>query len=238
MIDLLLASIIGIAVLLGLLRGMVGIIAPIVSWVLAGWVALQYGRRTAFWIAGGGAPSMLEYAGGYALCFVVVLILGFLLGLVLKSAVRSTRISELDRALGAAVGLVGGVAVACLAIVLIGYSPLTSDPSWRQSRIRAGLSPAVSWLQSRMPEVSMPDMPDIPMLGNGNKSGEQPQNGRLPLPGLDQAISQLLNAGKPQQAQQKPIMQDPARIDGAPMERDPAAVNGNEVDPANVNQRR
>jgi membrane protein required for colicin V production len=108
MIDLVLLSVIGLSALLGLFRGFVGIVVSTASWLLAGWASFQFGADAGLWLSDDGSPTASEAFGGYALTFIGVLLIVGLVGMVLKSLVRSTDLSGTDRALGFGLGVLRG----------------------------------------------------------------------------------------------------------------------------------
>lgn len=150
--DLALLALIGISTLLGLMRGFVGVMASMVAWVLAGWIAFRYGAKAAYWSSDGATPTATDLLTGYGISFFGVLVLVWLTSWVLREMVRSAGLSGLDRSLGMAFGLVRGGFLACLVILLMGYTDLPKHPTWRESRVVPALMPGVHVLKGWMPE--------------------------------------------------------------------------------------
>ena len=146
MIDLVLAAVIGASALFGLLRGFIGALASLLAWLLAGWVAFHYGAQVAGILAEGGTPGATELFGGYALSFIVVMIVVGLIGWLVRLLVKAVGLSALDRLLGLALGLARGALVACILVLLAGFTDLPREPSWAQSRLVPALLPGAQWL--------------------------------------------------------------------------------------------
>lgn len=216
MIDLVLLAIIGLSALLGLVRGFVGIVVSTAAWLLAGWASFQFGADSARWMSDGGTPTASELFGGYALTFVGVLVFVGLVGMVLKSLVRSTDLSGTDRALGFGLGVLRGAFFACVLVLLMGFTPLVREPSWQQSQVLPLLSPVADWMRAKLPDWSVPEinLPDNPLTGDNG--------GMESLPALQEAMSRV----------RKPAALPPS-VEGS-AGPDPAEVRPGESDPANI----
>ena len=249
MIDLVLLAIIGVSALLGLLRGFVGILVSTAAWVLAGLASFQFGADTAAWLADGGRPTVSETFGGYVLSFVAVLLAVGLAGALLKSMVRASQLSSADRGLGFALGLFRGAFFACLLVLLMGFTPLPGEPSWRQSRVLPLLLAGAGWMRARLPDWSVPDleMPGIPMpdlSGSGADFRNAPptgDNGAAAAPGqlLEGAMQQAIDSARdhisgrgPGSGADPAPAGDPVNVENAG--GDPADVERAGTDPADI----
>jgi len=149
--DLLLLAIIGVSVLLGLMRGFVGVLASVAAWLLATWAAFQFGARLALVFAGGQTAGPTQLLAGYGLSFLGVLVFVGLIGWLLRKLVHSVGLSGVDRAMGAALGLVRGGFVACMLVLLMGFTALPRDAGWQQSHVVPVLLPGAQWLRGWLP---------------------------------------------------------------------------------------
>lgn len=226
MIDLLLLVVIGVSALLGLFRGFVGIVVGTASWLLAGWATFQFGGDAGHWLAEGSRPSMTQYLGGYALVFVCVLVAVAVIGMVIRAGVEAVRLNGIDRSLGFALGALRGAFFACVLVLLMGFTPLTSEPAWRESRVLPLLLPVASWMRAQLPDWSVPevDLGKLPLAGDNAGLG-----GVLSTSSMKDTVERALGR-QPQGA--VPAGQDPARV--LPQNIDPAQVRGGEHDPARV----
>ncbi|WP_372372341.1 CvpA family protein [Xanthomonas sp. NCPPB 1638] len=237
MIDMVLGVIILVSALLGLLRGFVAIVVGTLSWLLAGWATFQFGGAAAHWLAGGKHPSATESFGGYAMVFVGVLVSVAVIGMVVRAGVDAVRLGGTDRLLGFGLGVVRGGFLACVLVLLMGFSPLPREPSWRQSVLVPLLSPGAGWMRAqlpawRMPSMEMPSMElgELPSeLGKLPSAGDTTDLGKaLSGSGLGDSIKSALGKpGKPASDGRDPAQAMPANID-------PAQVRGGESDPARV----
>ena len=144
-------SVLGLSLLLGALRGLM---REIVS--LAGWIA-AFVLATAF--SGIVAVQMPESLGpllsgllAFLLIFVGVLVLSGVVGLVLSLLVRAAGLGFLDRLLGAAFGIVRGMAIVLLAVLLAGLTPLPHEPFWRQAVLSGPFETVALALKPYLPE--------------------------------------------------------------------------------------
>ena len=149
--DLLLLAVIGVSTLLGLMRGFIGVLASLLAWLLAIWAAFRFGASAALALSGGAAPGAGQLLAGYGLSFLVVLIAVGLFGWLLRKLVHSVGLSGIDRALGFALGLVRGGLVACVLVLLMGFTTLPREPGWQQSQVVAVLLPGAQWLRGWLP---------------------------------------------------------------------------------------
>jgi len=235
MIDLVLLIIIGGSILLGLLRGLVGTLVSTIAWLLAGWVTFQFGRELAFWLSDDGTPTMTELFGGYALSFVSVMVAVTLIGALIRSMVQSVGLSGLDRLLGAGLGLLRGAFLACLLVLLLGFTPLPREPSWRDSTVLPLLVPGAHWMRAKLPDWSVPEMDFRKRLVPGDNGAPDSVSGVL----VDGVVRQVIDQAKGGLSQRQAVGSVPAGKDPANLEaggQDPAnieaAIGANGQDPA------
>ncbi|HHW4681093.1 MAG TPA: CvpA family protein, partial [Xylella taiwanensis] len=151
MIDLILGVIILVSALLGLLRGFVSIMVGTSSWLLASWAAFQFGATASHWLASHPTPSTTETLCGYALVFVGTLMTVGGGGMLIHAGIDAIRLNNIDRMFGFALGTLRGGFIACVLLLLLGYTPLTHEPVWRNSRLIPLLQPGVSWMRTKLP---------------------------------------------------------------------------------------
>ncbi|MGY0342085.1 CvpA family protein [Xylella fastidiosa] len=159
MIDLILAIIILVSALLGLLRGFVSIIISTSSWLLASWATFEFGNTASHWLASHGVPSTTEILCGYALVFVGTLMTVGAVGMLMHAGINAIRLNNIDRIFGFALGTFRGGFIACVLLLMIGYTPLAHEPVWRNSRLVPLLQPGVSWMRAKLPQRSSPLTP-------------------------------------------------------------------------------
>lgn len=151
-VDWLLLAIVGLSALFGLMRGFVSVLASLVAWVLAAWVAFRFGAQLGGLFAGADEPGTTEVLAGYALSFLGVLVVVGLAGWLVRKLVHSVGLSGLDRVLGLAVGVVRGGFVACALVLLLGLTAMPREPEWQASAVLPLFVPGAHWLGGWLPE--------------------------------------------------------------------------------------
>ncbi|MGH8027938.1 MAG: CvpA family protein [Pseudoxanthomonas sp.] len=225
MIDTVLLIVIGGSALLGLIRGLVGTLVSTAAWLLAGWATFLFGKQAAFWLADDGQPTLTELFGGYALCFVVVMLGVVLVGALIKSMVKSAGLSGMDRLLGGALGLLRGTFLACLLVLLMGFTPLPAEASWRQSSVLPALLPAAVWMRSKLPDWSVPQMD----FRNGAGPGDNVAPDALSGPLLDGVVQQVIDKANGGLSQRQ-------AVESVPAGKEPANLEAGGQDPANIEE--
>ena len=206
MIDLVLLVVIGGSTVLGLLRGFVGTLVSTIAWLLSGWVAFRFGEQAAFWFSDDGVPSPSELMGGYAATFMVVMVGVTLVGMLIKSMVKSVGLSGVDRMLGMGLGVLRGAFLGCLLVLLMGFTSMPSEPSWKQSQILPLLVPGADWMHGQLPDWSVPETDPL----NAPATGDNGEVDGLPTPLLEGAVLQVINSAKDRLPSQGPESAGPA----------------------------
>jgi membrane protein required for colicin V production len=252
MLDVVLLAVIGISTLLGLMKGFVSIVISTLSWLLGGWAALMFGRSAAAWWSAPAAPGSGHYVAGYLTVFLLVMVSVWAIGLVVRQAVRSTSLNGADRMLGGGLGVARGGLIACVLLLLGSYTPLTREPTWRNSYLRVALDPGVGWMQAHMPRLpELPALPDLDAIqGLQALPAALPEVNMAQLPGGELGkpgatgdngvLGQLLGGrGWPRPLDETPQQAvDPADVwanqarPGSPQNTDPARVRPDDTGPA------
>jgi membrane protein required for colicin V production len=141
-----------VSLLLGVLRGLVYEVMAAFSWiaafVLAEWLAAQVGQ----WLPMGATSEPLRYAAGFAVVFVLAVFAGGLVAWSLRRLVEAAGLRPVDRALGAAFGVVRGVVLLLALAVVVNMTPLRKDAWWTESRGAAVGTTALKGLRPVVPE--------------------------------------------------------------------------------------
>jgi membrane protein required for colicin V production len=150
--DLVLLAVIGLSMLFGLMRGFVGVVVSLLAWLLAGWASFHFGARIALLLAGGhGTPSAGQLFAGYGLSFLCVLLVVGIVGWLVRKLVKAVGLSGVARVLGLALGAVRGGFVACLLVLLMGFTTMPREPGWRDSQVVPVLLPGAQLLRGFLP---------------------------------------------------------------------------------------
>jgi membrane protein required for colicin V production len=149
--DIALLTIVGLSTIVGLWRGFVVEVMSLAVWVAAFWLAFAFGDEAAALFDGVvQAPSARLFLG-YAMLFVGALMVGGLATWLMGKLVKSTGLSGTDRLLGLVFGLLRGAALACVLVLLLGFTAMPRDPWWRESRLLPHFQAGAEWLRAWLP---------------------------------------------------------------------------------------
>lgn len=152
-LDLLLLAIVGISALVGLWRGLIVEVMALVVWTAAFWLALAFGVQVADLYQDVVAAPTARWALGYATVFLLALGIGSLVTWILRKLVKGSGLSGSDRVLGLGFGLLRGAAVACVLVLVAGFTPLPQEPAWREAQVVPGFVRGAQWLQTWLPQA-------------------------------------------------------------------------------------
>ena len=134
-VDYIFLGMIALSVLLGFVRGFFREALSLASWVLALWLALEFGQIFVPMLAEVLPSPALQLWGARLMMFVMVLIAGAVVNRLIGMAVRKTGLSGTDRILGMGFGLGRGVLLIGLMVLGAQVLELDQEPWWEQSRI-------------------------------------------------------------------------------------------------------
>ncbi len=135
---------------LGLWRGLVYEVLSVLSWIAAFVVAQWAAEPAGNWLPMGGAGDSVRWAAGFAVVFIAAVFTGGLVAWLVKKMVEAVGLRPVDRALGAAFGLVRGVVLLLAAALVVNATPLRSADWWTAS---VGASVATTALKGLRPVV-------------------------------------------------------------------------------------
>ncbi len=145
-------GIVAVSLVLGLWRGVVGELIALAAWVLAFFVAIEFGAELGNLAFSGIADRGLRALAGCGALFVAVLVIMGVVRLAVRSLIKALGLSLSDRLLGLIFGLARGVLV-CM--VLVGLGALTPAPRqdwWRDAMLSPPLETAVLAVKHGLPE--------------------------------------------------------------------------------------
>lgn len=151
-LDWIFALVLLASLLLGAWRGLAYEVLSALNWVaafiLAQWFALDVAQKLPL----AGSSEAVRYLAGFALVFVVSVLVGSLLAKLAQKLFAAVGLQPADRALGAVFGLMRGVVVLLAATVLLSMTPVRSNEWWTKS-MGVGISmAALKKLQPVLPE--------------------------------------------------------------------------------------
>nr|MDP2190569.1 CvpA family protein [Rhodoferax sp.] len=137
---------------LGAWRGLIYEVLSVLNWIAAFILAQWFAPDLAHKLPMAGSGEAVRYAAAFVLVFVACVFVGGLLAVLVKKLFAAVGLQPVDRALGAAFGLVRGVVLLLAATVVIGMTPLKSDEWWQES-VGAGIAlAALKGLKPVLPE--------------------------------------------------------------------------------------
>ena len=149
--DIVILAILALSILFGLWRGFVAEVLSLVCWVAAFWVAWMFGDAVAGWYGQWLHQPVARIIAGYLTCFLGVLVVGALLGWLLRKLIRGTGLSGPDRMLGMMFGLVRGVLLIFVIVLVIDLTPMAAAPWWQHSQLVPQFSQGAGWLSAQLP---------------------------------------------------------------------------------------
>lgn len=149
-VDYVIIGIIGVSALISLMRGFVREALSLAVWVAAFWIAWSFFRDLAPHLTWFSVPSV-RYGIGFAILFIVTLIVGGLVNYLMGQLVDRTGLTGTDRLIGMLFGAARGILLVTVLILLAGLTPLPEDPWWQQSELIDYFQELAVWLKSLLP---------------------------------------------------------------------------------------
>lgn len=155
--DYALLLVLAVSMGIGLWRGFVVEVLSLTVWVAAFWLSVAFGADVAARFTGVEAASARLFLG-YAGVFLGVLIVGGLVTWAIGKVIANTGLSATDRVLGLGFGLARGLVLACVAVLLLGFTPLPRDAWWSQSRLLPGVQRGAEWMAGFLPPAAAAEL--------------------------------------------------------------------------------
>lgn len=137
---------------IGLWRGLIREVVSLASWVaaflLAPWLAADVAQLLHITVGSEG----LNYALGWVVVFVVIILLGGVLAWGLKQMAAATGLGLVDRGFGAAFGLLRGVLFLVVLTAVVRMTPLQEVQAWKQAQAPVWSSAVVLLCKPLLPE--------------------------------------------------------------------------------------
>ncbi|HLZ98084.1 MAG TPA: CvpA family protein [Steroidobacteraceae bacterium] len=141
---------------IGLLRGFVREAASLVFWIIAIWAAWRFGVVVEPHLGGLLAdPNVAPWVGRLAI-LVLVLLVGWVVGLLLGYFTRSLGLGPLDRVIGVLFGVVRGIVLIGLLTIGGELLHLNHEDWWHRSKLVPYGETAGDWLRAMVGERGEP----------------------------------------------------------------------------------
>jgi membrane protein required for colicin V production len=141
---------------IGLLRGFVREASSLVFWIIAIWAAWKLGGVVEPHLGGLLAePSVAPWVGRFVI-LVLVLLVGWIVGMLLSYFTRSLGLGPLDRVIGLLFGIVRGIVLVGLIIIGAELLHLNHEEWWNRSKLIPYGETAGDWLRAMVGERGEP----------------------------------------------------------------------------------
>jgi len=130
----------------GLLREVVSLVSLFLSVVLAFKLAEPLGTYLTWWQSEG-----VRYVAAFIIIAIAVLVVGVLVGLLLKNIAKDVGLGGLDHGLGAVFGFIRGSLVALVIVFLLSNTAIANSDWYKNSVVQSWFHGCVVWLQGFSP---------------------------------------------------------------------------------------
>ena len=142
--------------LIGLLRGFVREAVSLVFWVLAIWAAWKFAPKVEPHLGGLLADPHVAPWVGRLVVLIVVLLAGWLVGMLLSYFTRSAGLGPLDRVIGLMFGIVRGTVLVGLVTLGAELLHLNQEEWWNRSKLVPYGETVGDWLRAMVGERGEP----------------------------------------------------------------------------------
>jgi membrane protein required for colicin V production len=149
--DLIVIGIVALSTVFAFWRGLIRVVMSLVALIAAVLAAIQFSPAVATMLQMLGDKPVTRYLAAFALIFIVVALVGALLGWVLSRAIRAIGLGFVDRLLGAVFGVARGVLIAVIAVLLAGLTTLPREEWWQNALLAPPLVIAALSLRPWLP---------------------------------------------------------------------------------------
>jgi membrane protein required for colicin V production len=150
--DLFVIGIVGLSTVFAFWRGLIRVVMSLVALIAAVLAAIQFSPAVATMLPALGDP-VTRYLAAFALIFIVVALVGAVLGWVLSRAIRAIGLGFADRLLGAVFGVARGVLIVVIAVLLAGLTTLPRQEWWQNALLAPPLVIAALSLRPWLPRA-------------------------------------------------------------------------------------
>jgi len=150
-IDLAIIGIIVLSALISLIRGFVKESISLVTWVVAGLLALRYyGPMADLLEPFINSVTLRQWVGG-GILFLATLVVGAIVNFIVSQLVSKTGLSGTDKALGVVFGGARGVLIVTMVVLLASLTPMPEASWWQDSVMIEFFQQLAQWLKGVIP---------------------------------------------------------------------------------------
>ena len=151
--DLVAIGIIGLSTIFAFWRGLIRAVMSLVALVAAVVAGIQFSPSVADMLPVMSSSPTSRYLAAFALIFVVVILIGGVLGWALSRAIRAIGLGFVDRLLGAVFGVARGVLIVVIVVLLAGLTTLPRQEWWQNALFAPPLVIAALSLRPWLPQA-------------------------------------------------------------------------------------
>ena len=156
-VDLVIIGIIVLSALISLIRGFVKESISLVTWVVAGLIALRYyGPMADLLEPFINSVTLRQWVGG-GILFVATLIVGAIVNFIVSQLVSKTGLSGTDKTLGIIFGGARGVLIVTMVVLLAGLTPMPEASWWQDSVMIEFFQQLAEWVRGVIPADAVGD---------------------------------------------------------------------------------
>lgn len=150
--DIMILAVLALSMAFGALRGFVSEVLSLAVWVAAFWVAWAFGSDAAAffstWLRDPGACLVAGYLG----CFLGVVILGAVVGWIVRKMMDGGGLRGGDRFLGMLFGFARGVVLVTFVVFVLGFTAVPRDAAWwHGSMLVPAFEQGAGWFAHELP---------------------------------------------------------------------------------------
>ncbi len=149
--DYFILGLIGLSLLISLWRGFIKEAISLATWIVAVLVTMTFYAPFADMLTPWIELPSARTAAGMAGLFLIVLILGALVGFLAGQLVKKTGLGGTDRLLGTVFGAARGIVLVAILVLLAGLTALPRDPWWQTSQLIPQFERVALWLTDFLP---------------------------------------------------------------------------------------
>jgi membrane protein required for colicin V production len=151
-IDLVIIAVIALSALISVIRGFVKESISLVTWVVAGVLALRYYMPMAELLEPFVGGTMLRQWIGGGILFIAALVVGAIVNYIISQLVSKTGLSGTDKALGVVFGAARGVLIITMLVLLASLTPIPEASWWQDSAMIGFFQQLAGWVREVIPE--------------------------------------------------------------------------------------
>ena len=150
-VDLIIIGVIVLSALISLVRGFVKESISLVTWIVAGVLALRYYAPMADLLEPFiNSLTLRQWVGG-GILFVITLIVGAIVNFIISQLVSKTGLSGTDKALGVVFGAARGVLIVTMVVLLASLTPMPEASWWQESTMITFFQQLAEWVRGVIP---------------------------------------------------------------------------------------